>query len=111
MFQMCSVFWTALIPLPPQAVHQLVVDVSPSTDASWGGLAAVPTDGVHSVDAVGPNRPTPESRSEGIKRLKFHYLVKLIDELKMVWREEGGWADDRRSSVLFFAGRMLTAII
>ena len=57
---------------------------------------------VHAKDgALGPSNPSPQSRSEGVKRLKLARLVQLVDALKMDhclvrpplprrWRVHGG---------------------
>jgi len=43
----------------------------------------VPTDGVHRSDAVAAHLSTPESLSEGAKRLKPLLLLKVAEQLKM----------------------------
>ena len=58
--------------------------MDPGSDKSWvGARPAVPTDGVHARDHVAPDDPSPESRSEAVKRLKAQTLVRVIDALKM----------------------------
>lgn len=42
-----------------------------------------PTDNIHVFDQPGPSNNSPESLSEGIKRLKFAKLKEIIDKLNM----------------------------
>jgi len=68
----------------PETVDHLVATVSSSKNKSWGSMHPLPpTDNIHVFDQPGPSNNSPESLSEGIKRLKFAKLKEIIDKLNM----------------------------
>ena len=64
----------------PETVHFSKVIIDPAADQDW---PQVPTDGVHVRDNASPSKNTPESMSEGIKRLKIKETVRLVQKYKM----------------------------
>mmetsp|Transcript_21214 Transcript_21214/g.55176 ORF Transcript_21214/g.55176 Transcript_21214/m.55176 type:complete len:735 (-) Transcript_21214:161-2365(-) len=67
----------------PESVTHFFVSVDPAADKKWRGKVKTFTDGVHAKDNVSPDDPKPESRSEGIKRLKQTRLLQLIENLEL----------------------------
>lgn len=72
----------------PDTVHHVVVPVDPTTDARWHAPTwTAKTDGVHSRDGTsfltGAGQGAPEALSEGVKMLKYQYLVTAVDAHKM----------------------------
>ena len=79
----------------PEAVDHVKVVVDPHEDRTWlQSQPQVPTDGVHSFDAVGPAETSAENWSEAVKRLKPRLLQRLIDAFKCApaWRQSQGGA-------------------
>lgn len=70
----------------PETVHHCVAMVNPKKDLSWVSLyqqrKGVLTDDVHKHDRIQPNT-TEESDSEGIKKLKGEYVMRIIKKHKM----------------------------
>ena len=67
----------------PEAVDHVKVVVDPREDRTWlQSQPQVPTDGVHSFDAIGPAETSAENWSEAVKRLKPRLLQRLIDAFK-----------------------------
>eukprot|EP00941_MAST-03F_sp_MAST-3F-sp1_P001199 g1199.t1 len=73
----------------PETVHHVVIPVDPIHDSSlskqWN--CRIPkelkTDGVHNADKTNPSNHSPESFSQGIKRLKPLLLKQLVDKMNM----------------------------
>lgn len=68
----------------PETVDHVLVHVDPKEDRSW--LQTEPhvyTDGVHTVDVLGPNVDSRENWSEAVKRLKPRLLQRVIDAFNM----------------------------
>ena len=70
----------------PEAVDHVKLVVDPREDRTWlQSEPQVPTDGVHSFDAIGPAEISAENWSEAVKRLKPRLLQRIIDAFKCAW--------------------------
>ncbi|EDQ84907.1 uncharacterized protein MONBRDRAFT_39079 [Monosiga brevicollis MX1] len=75
----------------PDTVHHAVVRIDPTRDTSrpsdarwWHQVPAYArTDDVHARDNIKPQRQSKEDLSEGVKRLKYKYLLAAIDQHQM----------------------------